>query len=367
MKWIKNKNWEYLSASYDWVADMEGVQQSPVHHAEGDVAIHTQMVLQALEEQEDFRQLTAEEQEILWLAALLHDVEKRSTTLIDEDGRIVSPGHAKKGALTSRLILYKQFDMPFPVREQIAGLVRYHGLPIWLMEKKDPQKALLSASLVVNTRWLALLAKADMLGRICMDQQDMLDRIAFFEAYCREQNCWSKPFPFADALTKFRYFEKEDRQPDYKPFDDTTCEVVVLCGLPGMGKDTYIQSHYKDWPVISLDEIRRQYKLKPEDKSANGWVAQQAREQARVLLRARQHFVWNATNITFQMRSQLIALLASYKARVTLVYVEQPYQTWRKQNNSRAYAVPHNVLDKMLHKLEVPAPAEAHEVVYVTS
>jgi putative nucleotidyltransferase with HDIG domain len=364
MKWITNKNWQYLCQQYDWVADMHGIPQSPEHHAEGDVAIHTQMVLQALIKLPEYENLTEEAREIIWFAALMHDIEKRSTTFTEADGSIVSPGHAKKGAQTARQILFTQFDLPFSVREQIVHLVRYHGLPLWLMEKENPQKALLEASLQVNTQWLALLAKADMSGRICKDQIEMLERIEFFEAYCKEQNCWGKPYAFANGLSKYRYFHKEDCTPEYSPYDDTICEVVVMSGLPGMGKDNYIQTHYKDRPMVSLDGLRRLHKLKPEDKSANGWIAQQAKEQARIHLRAKQNFVWNATNITLQMRSQLIDLLTSYKARVKLVYVEQPYKVWQRQNADRLAMVPKNVLDKLLYKLEIPKLSEAHEVIF---
>ena len=366
MKWIINKDWDILQRQYDWVADMQRVPQSPVHHAEGDVAIHTQMVLAALTGLPAYKALPEEAQEILWMAALLHDVEKRSTTFTEADGSIVSPGHAKKGALTARHILYTGFDLPFILREQIVNLVRFHGLPLWLMHKPDPQKTLLEAALHVNTEWLRLLATADMLGRICEDQEEVLERIAFFEAYCKEQECWGQAYRFESTLGRFRYFQQEQAaSPAYLPYDDTICEVVVLCGLPGMGKDSYIREHYKDWPVVSPDDIRRQHKLKPEDRAANGWVAQQAKEQARVQLRAKQNFVWNATNITRQMRSQLVALFTDYNARVKLVYVERPYKIWLQQNAGREAAVPLNVLARMLRKLEVPRLSEAHEVVYI--
>ena len=132
-----------------------------------------------------------------------------------------------------------------------------------------------------------------------------------------------------------------------------------------MGKDNYIQKHYGNIPVISLDSIRCRYKLKPEDRSANGWVAQQAKEQARSYLRAQQSFVWNATNITLQMRRQLIDMLTAYRARVHLVYVEQPYKTWRKQNAGRTQSLSESALDKMLLKLEIPKRSEAHQVSYI--
>ncbi|MCG3470537.1 AAA family ATPase [Xenorhabdus bovienii] len=366
MSWVfsKNKSWDNLSATYSFIADMHGVQQDPIHHAEGDLAIHTQMVLAALVQLPEYQKLTPEEQEILWTAALLHDVEKRSTTRVDWDGRIVSPGHARKGEMTARQILFQQIPTPFEIREQIAALVRFHGLPLWLMERPDPQKALLAASLRVDTHLLVLLAKADVLGRICHDAQELLERIELFELYCREQNCWRNPRSFPSGEARFHYFSTESKQPDYQPYDDYGSQVILLCGLPGMGKDHFIQQYYAGMPVISLDAIRRENQISPEDKDANGWVVQQVKQQAREKLRSQQSFIWNATNLTGQIRQQLIKLFISYNARVRIVYIEQDYKRWRQQNSNRQYIVPDKVMDRMLCKLEVPTPEEAHEVCY---
>ena len=92
--------------------------------------------------------------------------------------RIISPKHAKKGEYTARQILYKNLPTPFPIREQICKLVRWHGLPLWAIDKDDPRKAVIEVSLEVNTKHLALLARADALGRICQDQADLLLRNA---------------------------------------------------------------------------------------------------------------------------------------------------------------------------------------------
>ncbi|ASZ14030.1 hypothetical protein KTO58_03905 [Chitinophaga pendula] len=37
-----------------------------------------------------------------------------------------------------------------------------------------------------------------------------------------------------------------------------------------VGKDTYVSLHYKDWPVISLDDIRIKMKLGPTHKQGSG-------------------------------------------------------------------------------------------------
>ncbi|QYS85484.1 hypothetical protein JJC03_09625 [Flavobacterium oreochromis] len=91
-------NWQALENEFIWVAEMKEVPQDPIHHAEGNVAIHTQMVLKAMQELPEFVALAKNEQAFLLAAALAHDIEKRSTTVI-ENGRVQSPGHAKKGLL----------------------------------------------------------------------------------------------------------------------------------------------------------------------------------------------------------------------------------------------------------------------------
>jgi putative nucleotidyltransferase with HDIG domain len=360
----KNKNWEQLQ-KYDWVSDMHGIQQSPIHHAEGDVAVHTQMVIAALLNLEEYHELNEQEQEILWAAALMHDIEKRSTTFTDEHGDIVSPGHAKKGAQTTRQILYRDFQTPFHIREIIVGLVRHHGLPLWIFEKPNPTQALLKASMEVNTMLVAILAKADVLGRICKDADALFYKIDLFVELCKENNCWGKAKVFPSNLSKFQYFRKEDRHHDFETFDDTTFEVIILSGIAGSGKDFYISKNYPKLQVISLDDLRRKVKVDYKDSKGNGRVIQEAKEIAKQYLRSQTSFIWNATNITLQMREQLISLLEPYKPSIKIIYLEVPYRKLLAQNNDRNFAIPASAIEKMIDKLEVPKEWEAVEVEYV--
>jgi len=367
MEWklTTDRDWLKLEKQFSWVADMWNVPQDPIHHAEGNVAIHTQLVLEQLQQSNIYMRLGMQRQELLWAAALLHDVEKRSTTLVDGQGRVSSPNHARKGAQTAREILFRDVETPFSLREEIVGLVRFHGLPLWLMDKVDPMRSALEASLRVNMVELRLLAEADARGRICQDQGALLDGLELFELYTKEIGCWESPRSFSTPNAQFTYFNSEDAYVDYIPFDNFRSRVIMLSGLPGMGKDHYILNHNKDIPVISLDDIRRKYRIDPTDRKRNGWVVQQAKEQAKIYLRKGQDFIWNATNITALMRKQLIDLFVSYQAYVELVYIEKPYRQWRLQNRDRAYPLPDAVLDKMLHNLEVPQPTEAHELHYI--
>lgn len=362
----KNKTWNEL-LKYSWVKDMEGVPQSPIHHAEGDVAVHTQMVLQELEQLTAYQQLSEQQQEIIWASGLMHDIEKRSTTILDDSGNIISPGHAKKGALTTRQILYRDLATPFAIREIVVGLVRYHGLPLWIFEKQNPVQSLLKASLEVDTQLLTLLATADVLGRICADKNEMLYRIELFKELCIEQNCWGQPKLFPSELAKFQYFRKDEESPDYLPFDTTKSEAIILSGIAGSGKDHYIKIHYPNHPVISLDDMRRKLKINYRDTKGNGRIIREAKELAKDCLRNHRPFIWNATNITAQMREQLIDLFAVYNPLIKIIYLEVPYKKLFSQNRNRDFPIPESAIEKMIDKLDVPKLWEAHSVKYVVS
>ena len=114
---------------------------------------------------------------------------------------------------------------------------------------------MIAASLVVNTKHLAMLAKADILGRICNDQDDILLRIALFEELCIEHECFGVPRKFASKYGRFLFLTRSEISPDYEPFDDLKFTVFMMSAIPGSGKDTYIQKHL-NLPMLSLDQIR---------------------------------------------------------------------------------------------------------------
>lgn len=360
-------NWGLFESKFDWFREMKGVVQDQTWHAEGDVFVHTKMVVEALVSLREFQKLSEQNKHILFAAAMFHDIEKRSTTTIEEsdDGeRIISPRHAKKGENTTRTILYRDIITPFEIREQIAKLVRLHGLPLWAIEKTDPQKAVIEASLAVNTEHLAMLAKADVSGRKCNDQDEILLKIELFNELCKNNECFGKRRTFKSGYGRYLYLNKSGSSPDYEPFDDHELDVYLICALPGAGKDTYIKKNF-DLPVLSLDDVRRQNKIDPRDKKKNGHVIQLGKEKARELMRANKSFVFNATNITCDMRSKWISLFVSYGSRLKIIYLEVPYKRLISQNRNRDHQVPESVIDKMIKKLEIPTCKEAHEIEFI--
>ena len=74
--------------------------------------------------------------------------------------------------------------------------------------------------------------------------------------------------------------------------------------------------------------------------------------------------MWNGTNVSRQLRGQVLDLLLAYEARVTIVYVESPPEALSAQNRQRAARVPEAVLARLFDRWEVPDRTEAHEVEY---
>ncbi len=346
----KSVDWQLLESNLPWLSDLRNVQQEPDWHQEGNVFVHTQMVISALLEMPEFRLLSEQEKHIVFTAALFHDIEKRSTTIVEMENRverISSPGHSKKGEFSARKILYSEIPTPFKIREEIVKLVRHHGVPLWSIKKTDPRKEVIEVSLYLNTKLLYVLAKADALGRICNDKDELLLNLELFKELCIEHDCYGKPRAFASNYSRYLYLNKSDLSPEYVPFEDLKFEVVMIAGLPGTGKDTYIRKNIH-LPVLSLDDIRREHKISPTDKKRNGQVIQLGKEKAKEFMRDRRSFVFNGTNITKEMRGNWISLFTDYGGRVRIVYLEVPYKTLLAQNHLRDYKVPEDVIDNLV-------------------
>ena len=349
-------DWAELDRQFEWIRAMRDCPQDPAYHAEGDVWIHVRMVFEVM------RGLVPEN-EILLAAALLHDVAKPACTRV-ENSRITSRGHSQRGAIMTRRILWER-GVDFATREQVCALVRYHQSPFHLIDRPDAARLAHLISQTAGCDLLTILAQADALGRTCQDQQDLLTRVGLFGEFCEEQECLRGPRIFASALSRFEYFRTPGRDPNYKVHDETRCEVVLLSGLPGSGKDTWIHHNRPDWPVISLDSIRDD--LGAEPTGNQGAVVQEARERARVLLRQGKGFVWNATNLSREMRAPLIDLFTVYQARTRIVYVEASHDSLFARNHERKRVVPPSAIHHMMKRWEVPDVTEAWEVEHLTS
>ena len=347
-----------------WLQDMRGCPQNPDRHAEGDVWAHVHLVAEAMAALPAWRELPEGDRRILFAAALLHDVAKPACTRTEHDGRISSRGHSWRGAVHARRILWR-FGMPFEDREKVCAIVRHHLVPFFLADSERPRRLAIEVSQTVRCDLLAIMAEADIRGRICPDPQRLLDQVALFKEHAAETECLTAPFRFASDHARFLFFRNPDRQPDAPAHEEFRARVVLLSGLPAAGKDYWLEKHLPGWPVVSLDEIRQELGVPPSDPQ--GEVIHRARELAREHLRQRRDFVWNATNLSRSVRADCLRLFHGYDAHIRLVYVETDPDRLFAQNRQRRRKVPEKVIERLLDRWEVPDRTEGHQVEYVVA
>lgn len=161
-----------------------GVPQEPDWHPEGDVDVHTMMVVDEARKLID--ELDHPRQVSVMLGALCHDLGKPPTTEF-VDGRIRSRGHDEAGVEPSITFLDRlgiHTLEGFDVREQVIRLVRYHLKPGEYYKAKTPvgDGAFRRLARKVEPDLLYRVAKADSLGR----NPEWLPKEKWFDAAAQE-------------------------------------------------------------------------------------------------------------------------------------------------------------------------------------
>lgn len=153
---------------YPELAALIGCEQDPEWHPEGDVWVHTLMVV---DEMAALRTGDPKRDLLLMLSALCHDLGKPDTTVF-QDGRWRSPNHEAEGVPPTKQFLARLTDEKALVKA-ICDIVREHLKPALLYN--DNQRGTVSdaairrLSLRVNLQDLYLVTQADHYGRTTPD------------------------------------------------------------------------------------------------------------------------------------------------------------------------------------------------------
>ncbi len=347
--------------------------QDAYYHAEGDVWTHTKMVCDELIKLPAYQNAKADEQFIMFYSCLLHDIAKPACTKHEDNGKITSKGHSKRGAIDTRIALWK-LEIPFDLREPIVNIVGSHQVPFFAFDQKPkegsqypvrtPEFLAHELSWQLPLHLLINVAKADMLGRHFVGKQKCMDDIELFEELAKEEGCLYGPKSFPDTITRMKYFSSKGAiSPDYAFYGETGSDVIVLCGLPASGKNTWVEQNYPNMTVLSFDDAKAELGLTEKDNA--GSAVHLVIDRAKELLRKKEPFIWNATHLSSQMRNKTLDLLYNYNAKVKIVYLEAPEAEIKKRNSARDTTLPNAKIDEMLFRWEVPTPIEADEIEYI--
>lgn len=151
---------------FNWLISLEKIEQSPKHHPEGDVWVHTMMVVDKGSSYRDY----VEDKKVFMWALLLHDLGKRSTTKL-RNGRWTSYDHDKVGRKDAYDFL-SYFNLSEEFKRKVSILVRYHMHLLFIMNKL-PYGDIKGMKTEANLHDLSYVFLSDRLGRGGMNKEEI--------------------------------------------------------------------------------------------------------------------------------------------------------------------------------------------------
>ena len=239
LEWLRKLG--VIEKLFPEIQSLIGVPQDPEWHPEGDVFVHTELVVDRAREQ--IEDLSYPRQVTVMLAALAHDFGKPATTEFI-DGRLRSRGHEEAGIPPTESFLDRlnvhTID-GYNVRAQVIALVREHLKPGEFYKKRDEvgEGAFRRLARRCEPDLLYRVARADSLGR----NADWVPREQWYGAEAQE---W--------FIERSRELEVDQRAPDPLLLGRHLLELGLKPG-PQMGEITRaVYEMQLDGRVRTLDE-----------------------------------------------------------------------------------------------------------------
>ncbi len=388
---------EALGERFGLLNDFANTRQDPQWHAEGDVHIHTNMVL------DEARKLLAgpacylsdSKKLLVYLGALFHDIAKPLSTREQEIKgvmRIAARGHEAAGRSYLAPKLFGLGLTNYEI-ETLLGLVGYHHEPKFTVIREMAAGKYKRLARLADPELLYWVEVADMSGRECDDKQKQLEVMEYYKMFSQEYGAFvrggahtslwkqtlsdaisaSSPDTLDFVLAKSQLdlesgaiqSVEEAVARSYKLTSAPYPELIVLVGPSGSGKSTFANKHLKNDYIISLDELREELGGGRAKQDMNRKVLQEARERLKDVMRKKRRAVWDATSLRKDFRGKIANIVNDYGGMVTFIVFHSDLESYHKRNRSREYAIPTAALSSQIERMQWPDLDEAHRVLYL--
>ena len=365
-------NWEFI-LNLPHFKEMENTQQNPRWHSEGNCLKHVQLTCEhAIRYMEENTDRSLRNKRLFILAALFHDVGKPKTTFKGEkDGNWQSYGHENVGSKIAREMLW---DWDIYEREYIAHMVKWHMEPLFYQKSKNPKGLVDKITKEVPYKDIYLLKMCDLEGALqdpsCSTKER--DKVILTEFYNEGEELNNVPW-----ISMLQYFPVRPNPeinnwvgcsgdvPFYPSYESS--EIHMMIGLPGSGKNRYIEflkekNPDKDFVILSRDDIRVELGFCTEDEKIVG-TEKQEKEVTKIFnqrlieaVDAKKPVIINNVNQSKKRRNAFKTFLANRKIRWYYWYIEAP--TLQDNFDRRKGQISESVFYNMIQNFDFPEPEE---------
>lgn len=367
-------NWDFV-LTLPHFCEMDKTQQNPRWHMEGTAWGHTKEVCKHAYK---FMTLEGEDKNLhqkrlFMLSALFHDVGKPKTTFMGKDGNWHSYGHENVGSKIVREMLW---DWPIYDREYISHMVKWHMEPLFFRKAKNPKELVNKITKEVPWKDIYLLKMSDLEGAhqdpSCSTKEADRQTLEEFKEVGKELD----NIPWISMLKFFpprahdhvnRWVGCSGDLPCYGS-NEAKSDVNVMIGLPGSGKNTYIDFMLERIPegtevvVLSRDDLRVELGYCGPDEKIVG-TDEQEKKVTEVFNRrfleavdAGKDVILNNINLSTKRRKAYKVLLGKRKVRWNYWYIEAP--TLQDNLDRRKGQISESVFHNMIQNFDFPEPNE---------
>lgn len=337
-------DWDELCKEFPVFEKMKTIHSKPTWHAEESVFKHTQLAYEYLIKNNFSAEVYKHNPDIASQAiyriiptVLLHDIGKTLCEL-DEAGYLLSSGHEELSVKLANEILY---PVNLEDRRVILCLIKFHDL-------RYQFKTMKPTTIVKKVQYIA-----SQFGYL----NDLMYKM-YFEALFKAD--------YHGAIRTTKKDSEEDFLKDLKelgkyfgsPFQP---EIIVMCGLPGSGKSTWVENFTKyqkilksskNIIVLSRDSIRDELFGSRDNMEHEKEVSELFEKRLKAALLERASIIIDNTNIKFKTRERYRKLADDYGYKYHIKYRERPLAELYDARPGEKWK---SVIHHMLMEFEYPA------------